>query len=457
MSPHLSVRSWLSRRSRALVPLVMTAALAVSAVLAVHSLSGSTPDRAHAAGAPRAYVGLFKENAVAVLDVSSNTVVKKIPVPAGPHGLVATPDGGKVYVSSDGDSTVSVLDTATDSVAQTVQVGKSPHGLAMTPDGKLVLVGVWDGNQLAFLDTTTDQVVRQTPVVNPHNMAVTPDGTFVYVGSQEQGAPALVKVRVSSGEIVGRLPLDGTPRGLSVVPDGSSVYVTRAGQEDVLVVDTATDQPVGKIAVGPSPHLPSFASGALALVNVQGKDQLDTIDPASQRVLGTVTVGKMPHWTATTSDGTLAFETNEGSNDVSVVDLATMSVRATVPVGEAPRKIVLLPGITSASVAAPSAAPAPQARPSAPSSSTASAATAGDVQVSIKNMSFGDPITVNVGQRVTWVNGDSVTHTVTAQDESWDSDDLAPGAQFSKTFDAPGEYAYYCEFHPHMRGRVVVR
>ena len=59
---------------------------------------------AEAAAAPKAYIGLFKDNAIAVLDTSTNRVQGTIPVPQGPHGIVITPDGRKVYVSSDGAS-----------------------------------------------------------------------------------------------------------------------------------------------------------------------------------------------------------------------------------------------------------------------------------------------------------------------------------------------------------------
>ena len=81
------------------------------ALALVVTLGGA--DAALAAG-PKAYVGLFKDDAVAVIDTTQNRVVATIPVPKGPHGLVVTPDGRKVYVSSDGASTVSVhpfLDT----------------------------------------------------------------------------------------------------------------------------------------------------------------------------------------------------------------------------------------------------------------------------------------------------------------------------------------------------------
>jgi YVTN family beta-propeller protein len=433
-------------------------ALTGAALLA--ALPTSSAPTVYAATGPKAYVGLFKEDAVAVLDTASNTVLSKIAVPTGPHGMVATPDGKKVYVSSDGATTVSVIDTSTDAVTRTIEVGKTPHGLAMTPDGKMALVGVWGDGQVAFLDTGTDQVVRRSAVGSPHNLDVTPDGAFAYVGSQAQDAPALVKLNVSTGAEVSRLPLDGAPRGVTVRPDGKAVYVTRAGQDDLLAVDTTADQPAARLAVGASPHLPSFTSTGLGLVNVQGPGLLAAFDPSTSTALGTVAVGKMPHWTALSADGQTALETNEGSNDVSVVDLPSLSVRATIPVGEAPRKIVIVPGTAgSAAGAAQEGAPAevPMAAPVAPSQAQANAPAVGDVEVKIDRFSFGSPVTIIAGQTVSWLNGDAVTHTVTADDDSWDSDNLAPGQRFTKTFDTPGTYAYYCEIHPHMRGQIVVR
>jgi len=99
-----------------------------------------SPVAAAQSAAPKAYVGLFKDNSVAVLDTATNQVLSTIPVPTGPHGIVITPDGRWVYVSSDGASTVSVIDTNTDSVSKSIEVGEMPHGLAITPDGGMVLV-----------------------------------------------------------------------------------------------------------------------------------------------------------------------------------------------------------------------------------------------------------------------------------------------------------------------------
>ncbi|TES85402.1 hypothetical protein E3J95_04500 [Candidatus Aerophobetes bacterium] len=87
----------------------------------------------------------------------------------------------------------------------------------------------------------------------------------------------------------------------------------------------------------------------------------------------------------------------------------------------------------------------------------ASQADAGDPAVEIKGFSFGpDKITVEVGGTVTWINEDPARHTVTSRDKVFSSGALGRGDSYSFTFTEPGTYDYYCEFHPSMRGTVVV-
>jgi len=65
-------------------------------------------------------------------------------------------------------------------------------------------------------------------------------------------------------------------------------------------------------------------------------------------------------------------------------------------------------------------------------------------------------ITISVGATLTWLNRDLDVHTVTAQDGTFDSANLARGDTFSYTFEEPGTFEYYCIPHPYMTGRVIV-
>lgn len=77
--------------------------------------------------------------------------------------------------------------------------------------------------------------------------------------------------------------------------------------------------------------------------------------------------------------------------------------------------------------------------------------------VVIKGIAY-NPATlqVRVGQDVTWRFEDNgVNHTVTADDGSFTSGRRTEG-EFRRSFDRPGEYAYHCEVHTRMKGKVVV-
>jgi YVTN family beta-propeller protein len=153
-----------------------------------------------AGGRPQVYVGLFKDDAVAVIDTAQNKVVGTIPVPKGPHGLVITPDGRKVYVSSDGASTVSVIDTASDRVIATIEVGANPHGLAVSGDGRRVLAMGWGTNRVLVIDTATDRVTHRGAGGAASQRHLSRDGSIAWVGSQQQGATALVRLDLAAGK-----------------------------------------------------------------------------------------------------------------------------------------------------------------------------------------------------------------------------------------------------------------
>src|SRR5437879_4295718 len=216
-----------------------------------------------AAGAPKVYVGLFKDDAVAVIDTAQNKVVSTISVPKGPHGLVMTPDGRKVYVSSDGASTVSVIDTATDRVVSSIDVGTNPHGLAISADGSRVLVSGWGSNRALVLDTATDRVIGEVPVAQPHNGTLSRDGRTGWVASQQQGAMALVRLDLTTWKEVARVPLDKTPRGLELSPDGRRVFFTLAGVNAIEVLDTTTNRVITQVpsaaVIAPAPVQPAAA------------------------------------------------------------------------------------------------------------------------------------------------------------------------------------------------------
>ena len=74
-------------------------------------------------------------------------------------------------------------------------------------------------------------------------------------------------------------------------------------------------------------------------------------------------------------------------------------------------------------------------------------------RVTIQNSAFTPPeVTVMVSGSILWVNSDETVHTVTADDGSFDSGDLQPGATFGVTFSIVGPHRYHCKYHAEMTG-----
>lgn len=65
-------------------------------------------------------------------------------------------------------------------------------------------------------------------------------------------------------------------------------------------------------------------------------------------------------------------------------------------------------------------------------------------------------VTIEAGQSVRFVNGDSVQHTVTADDLLWGSGTLAPNAEFVHTFDLEGTYSFFDSYNSRHTGAVYV-
>ena len=102
---------------------------------------------------------------------------------------------------------------------------------------------------------------------------------------------------------------------------------------------------------------------------------------------------------------------------------------------------LMVPLVTGFGISCTSQAP--------PSSETA--------DVNIEDLAFNPAeINVPVGSTVTWFNKDSVIHTVTAREGTFDSGNLSRNETFSHTFEERGTFEYYCTIHPYIEGRVVV-
>ena len=71
----------------------------------------------------------------------------------------------------------------------------------------------------------------------------------------------------------------------------------------------------------------------------------------------------------------------------------------------------------------------------------------------IDQMKYAAVPRLKVGDMVTFVNKDLFRHTVTASNNSFNLD-LMPGTKGSLRINSAGHAAFYCKYHPGMRGTM---
>ena len=73
-------------------------------------------------------------------------------------------------------------------------------------------------------------------------------------------------------------------------------------------------------------------------------------------------------------------------------------------------------------------------------------------------MAFGQPLTVAPGTQINIANNDTAEHSVTSETKG--AFDVHVDGGKTKTLTAPsqpGEYPFYCVYHPNMKGTLIVK
>ena len=91
----------------------------------------------------------------------------------------------------------------------------------------------------------------------------------------------------------------------------------------------------------------------------------------------------------------------------------------------------------------------------------AASETAAEVTDTIKIVDFvydPTPATVKAGTKIAISNADAAPHAITDEGsgKAFDSGTIKGKASGSFTVDTPGTYRYICEFHPFMKGELMV-
>lgn len=253
--------------------------------------------------------------------------------------VAITPDDRVLFVSDERSASISVVDMqkarssgfAGTAVVGQIPTGRAPVGLVLSPDGTRLYA--------------TSEVVDSSEW--PGGCKPEKSGT---TGEHHQGAIIIVDVLRAQADpahaALRRIPSGCNPVRVALSPNGDRLYATARDSNALLVFDTAkllsgaADSQIASVEVGTSPvGVLVVENGTRIIVtnssrfSRSGQGQtLSVIDAAKLvsgpgAVLGTVDVGGFPRELCLTADGKTLLVTNFGSSSLSLIAVANMPVK----------------------------------------------------------------------------------------------------------------------------------
>jgi YVTN family beta-propeller protein len=223
----------------------------------------------------KAYVSMLYSNEVAVVDLSSRSVVKRIPVGVAPTGMAAW--NNQVYATNTGftwdpvknvgnyaPGTVSVIDATTDTVLGTVDTPLNPTVARVDAQGRLHVSGTGNyGDQpgaVAVFRLKPDSLPEPIGALAlggaPGAIVFSPTG-FDYVASALGGVmkydPETLQIVRGADNLITFPNITEGPVDMAVDTRGR-IYAAFFGKDRLEILDSRTDTVAGEIEVGDGPE-----------------------------------------------------------------------------------------------------------------------------------------------------------------------------------------------------------
>ncbi len=166
-----------------------------------------------------------------------------------PRHLLMSPDGGELYVLlHDQEGAVAIVDYVSRKVVKTIPVGVFPIDFALAGNGAYLLVACFDAQTVTRVDLRTRTVADTFRVDTGAGIAAHPTRPVLYSMLNFDGA--ILAFDYAEHKALATIDVGGAPAHGVVTPDGRFLYAANSDGNNVVQIDTATNAPVVRIAVG---------------------------------------------------------------------------------------------------------------------------------------------------------------------------------------------------------------
>ena len=292
-----------------------------------------------------------------LIDPSTNRVTQILKGVEIPHGVTASPDGARMYLSNEVRHTLDVVEMPAMTIAARIPLSGRPNNVAVSKDGRKVYVGIAQApGAVDVIDAVALKSVKTVRTKGSiHNVYVTPDGRWAVAGSIPEKTISIVDTATDT--LARTIPLSAgiRPMAFTTRADGSTdrIFVQLSDFHGFVAVDFASGKETARIEhppiEGEHPHtdgLQGAPAHGLAVSpdgtrlwstsKVYGYAYVHSLPDLKE--VGRVFVGQHPEWVTFTPDGKYLYVAAAGDNTVFVIDAVAIKEVARIPVGNVPKR-----------------------------------------------------------------------------------------------------------------------
>jgi DNA-binding beta-propeller fold protein YncE len=242
----------------------------------------------------------FPDNKLQAIGIDPRNVAVTRTIPelgSGPgHSLMLLPDKKTAAINVAGDNVLAVIDVASGQIMRKVPTGKFPCDLHFTPDGRFAYTPERDQDTVSMFDTRTWELVKTVNFPQgsqPYMLRVSPDGKEVWVQTGKVDENTVLSAEDLS--TLATMPTGKGPVTNAWTPDARYSVVSNSSDTFATVFDSKTYKEVARLAVGQGGSNIGFTrDGATAFMSVTGANAVAVIDMGKLNVVSQIKAGTMP-------------------------------------------------------------------------------------------------------------------------------------------------------------------
>jgi YVTN family beta-propeller protein len=302
------------------------------------------------------YVANSAGNDIHVIDTETNRVIRRVEVGPEPHGMVATADGGQIFITIENtrgdEGELLWFDPMTDTVTRRMKIGPRPNQLACTPDGKTAYIPCDDASWWV-IDTVKGEVLTRIATGGrPHNTLCSPDGKRMYLGPK--GSYHALIADATTHRLIGEIPLSDAPRPIAISADEKRFFANVDTLIGFEVVDIPSRKLICRVEAEVPAELLRKTSRSHGIGLRPGEKELWMCDVYHDRTyvfdlttvppkqVATIAMKGGGYWMCFSRDGRYCYISERIGNTVAVIDTDSRETVARIAVGQTPKRVLVL-------------------------------------------------------------------------------------------------------------------